>query len=555
LGVWLLFFFFLSASGAATLSQLYGYLLEQNEFLLTQQYFFFHLHENANHASDDYDKVNSRTEYFSPTVFFKLSPLKNSEINLGYAQMPPITYSRSTYDPDGELAVVQDYQLGYLRDFILQMRMRQGPFEPYIQVLERRQKSGWNSSLFPKPPDYFSYILSHYEDFSLGLRYLSGDFQENDSPESNLALLRRPLLNAGQLALDGQLRYRKAALRRNDYYYFTFFGSVFSVFYNFYQRLEPQYTPRIDLAYGLARNLEFDSGLEFSFPYKYHYKYQRVFLGTPLNILDGTYTLDQNFGMPLRLHYRPWQDIELLFSSDIAYCHQKLGYWSEAGGIKTFYDDKKLEYFNTQPALTLEYLYGAGKTIAPDEFSRLTKNLLSGGQFLLKFKYLRDITVLDKNDANGAQNRIDPYNVFINPLDLFVAGTEYAATFTGNKSDTATNVAAQNYNLFQLAFTYGFTERFNIGAVAGYRTASRFHHFVLAPTTSSFSLLGRAYVLKPYWFFSVPLDWRLTKNSLVSLAWYYVPHYRTSIDIDTIAKDFKSKTKYQSISFSFKILF
>jgi hypothetical protein len=444
---------------------------------------------------------------------------------------------------------MQNYELEYLRDFIFQMRLNQGSFQPYISILEKRQKADWDAVLLSPPANYYSTrILTHYEDFCLGLRYLSGQ-ESQESVESGLSLLRLPLLNAKQFVMDTRISYQKAALRRNSRFYFD----PWFLYDSFYQRLGSRYTPEINLGYGLTDNLELTSGLAFSFPYKYRYSYQRYFLGNLFNGVRGRYLFKRSFDIPLQLRYRLKQNLEILFSSDFSYSQQELNY-SDFNGVKTVYETKKLGYFNAQPSIALSYLADGGRAIKEDRFSRLTQAFLSSGQLLVEFRYLRDLTDLDKNAANGAQNKIIPYELFVNPLELFASGTEYAAAFTGNKSDTAANVAAQNYHLFQLAVRHGFFDRFNAGAGIGYRTSSHFHHFVLAPD-ASFGRLSRAYVLKPYWFFSVPCDWRFSENSLLSLVWYYVPQYRTEIGIEGVAKEFKSKTNYYSISLALKVLF
>jgi hypothetical protein len=541
---------FLSLAQAASLNQLYGYLLEKDDFLLMQGADYYQLLEDSHHASPLYDKFNSKIEIVFLDTSFKFSPLKDTEILFGVRQAYPVDYSRSTYRPDDTLGVMLNYELENFRDFSFQLRRRQGPFEPYLSVSEKRQKTNWNSSdlnLSPLP-NYFAYIRTHYEDLSLGLRYLS-DSKSKERQESNFSLLRRPLLTAKQLNLDARFRYRSARLRRNvDIYP----APGFIYLAEYYQRLESQYTPGVRLGYGLNDTLELTSGLEFSLPYKYRFFY-RVDAAT-VTMIKGIYTLREEVNMPLQLRYRPLRNFEILFSSDFSYSNQKLDYWRSAAGATTNFADKKLNYFNVKPSLALAYLFENDNAIVQDRFSYLTKRLLSQGQCLLQFKYLRDITSLDKNAANGPQNKIDPYGIFLYPIDLFMAGTENATFFTGNKSDTAANVALQNYNLFQLSFMYGLTERLNAGLNVGYRSSSRFHHFTLG-SSSSFDLKSRYYVIKPYWFFSVPCEWRLNENSLFSLVWYYVPEYRTDIEVEGVAKKFRSKTNHYSISFALKVLF
>ena len=59
--------------------------------------------------------------------------------------------------------------------------------------------------------------------------------------------------------------------------------------------------------------------------------------------------------------------------------------------------------------------------------------------------FQRDITSLDKADNNNAQNVIDPYNLFLYPLDSFASGSEAGSFFLGNKTTRVAEVQPQNY--------------------------------------------------------------------------------------------------------------
>jgi hypothetical protein len=211
-----------------------------------------------------------------------------------------------------------------------------------------------------------------------------------------------------------------------------------------------------------------------------------------------------------------------------------------------------LTYYNTQPTLTLTYLYDNNKKIEQDEFSKLTKDLLLKKQFLIEIQYEKDVTHLNKNSANGPLNLIDPYNTFLYPLDYFVISTEYSAFLTGNTSRFVTNINPQNYYRGQFAFTYGITDNFNAGFKIGYHSSSSLHHFTL------YDIASRFYKFKPYYFFDVNLDWRATKNSLLSFSSHFVPEYRTSLNIDGTTPqeyEYKAKNYYLAVSLQIKILF
>ncbi|UCC94867.1 MAG: hypothetical protein JSW40_08655, partial [Candidatus Omnitrophota bacterium] len=206
-------------------------------------------------------------------------------------------------------------------------------------------------------------------------------------------------------------------------------------------------------------------------------------------------------------------------------------------------------YYNTKPTLRLAYLYDNGARGEQDSFSRLTKELLLQNQWLVEFQYQKDITSLDKNSSNGPQNIIDPYNVFSYPLDYFVEGSEYAVAFAGSHSSFATNVVPQNYHLLQTVFTYGITDTLNIALTAGYRSENSLHHFTLN------DLRSRFYTFKPYYYFDVASDWRITENSLLSFQSHFVPRYETILEYQGDPESYQSRNRYFEIQLAFKVLF
>lgn len=534
----------------ATLAEIYGTMIQEGDLLFSEEVSFFGLNEESQHGLADYDEVYARAGFtrFDTSARFSLG--KDAEMVIGLTQACPAGYTREVYNPSGRFSVEQDYNIDNLWDYFLYLRARKGAFEPYIRVMEKTQKTDWHSSNYPGAPDYYAYIRSHYEDISAGLRYLWGA-QEGAAAVSALSILDRPLLDAGQVSLDALLQYRNGTVRRNSYYYFN---SLLSTDYNMYHRLDDQVTPAAHIGLGIGDTMEFASGLSFSFPYKYFYEYRRRSSAGRLT-LKSSYKTDRDFAVPLRLRYRPADTIELTLSADTAYCRQRLDYWRvETTGSVTRFDSKKLNYLNTKPSLSLLYLLERGKEIRQDALSGLTGAYLSAGQLLTKFSYVRDIAHLDKSDGNGPQNRIDPYNVFMYPLDYFVTGTEYANFFLGNYSGAAADTAVQNYNLFTLDLLYGVTDWLNVGAVAGYRSKSNFHTFAVGGS-SVYELRSRAYALDPYWFLGIPCHLRVGKNVSMTLSWFWVPQYPSSVAIDGLPKEFSAETEYQQGSLSVQILF
>jgi hypothetical protein len=536
---------------AADFNQFYTPFVKPGDVLFEESLYYFGLAEEGVHGSAAYEDFTSEPSYFSLNTLFRFSLLNKLECTFATRQAIPAQYSRYTYLPAGNLGVIQDYHIDYFSDYSLDLRYRMEPIEAYVSIQEKTQKDDWRSASYPDDPNFFSYIRAHFEDFKAGLRYLSGPAAKGQ--DTNMSLLDRPLLDQHQLAADLQLGYKKGALRRNTYFY----SGASTLPYNFYHRLDPQYIPASTVTYGIDKNLEIESGLSFISPAKYHFEFKRFFAGT--TSLTGAYKLDRNFEVPLSLRYRMGDDLEMHFSSDLRFCRQRLDYSSKSNaGVVTAYPDKELDYFNTRPSLELTYLYDNNKKIQEDNFSSVTQNLLAKGQFLLKMSYEKDITSLDKNDANGPQNIIDPYGAFLYPLDYFVGGTELASFFTGNTSNSACDTLAQKYYATQFNFKYGLTDRFNAGFRIGYRSSSRLHHYTLGNITTAptpYDLKTRYYTFKPYYYFGFVSEWRPGKNILLSLGWNFVPEYSTTMKIQGYSQEFKSKTKYNNIWLTVKILF
>ena len=547
-------FIFFPQLFAADLDGLYRPFLKKGEYLLCEEFEFFKLKEKSLHGSTTYESVSSSPDIYTLDTSLKLLLWNNLEGEFLFNQAIPSEYTRKTDKQSGGLGVVQDYHLNYLRDYGLNFRLRKEPFEAYLSVLEMTQGNDWRSAQYPASPNYFTYTRAHFEDFSLGMRFLSPGNQEKE--EKGLALLNRPLLDKRQFNLEAELGLKGGSVRRNSFYY----SAVVDYAYNYYHRLQHHYIPSLNFGYGIADNLELRSGFSFTSPYKYYFEFKRMRMSNgSTRALRASYRLERNFEIPLSLSLRPKDNLEFLFSAPSSFARQRLDYWiREASGAITGYGSKELDYFNTQPVLTLTYFYDARKEVKTDDFSSLSKRLLSRGQFLFSLTFKKDFTRLNKNNANGPQNIIEPYSIFLYPLDSFVGGSEYAAFFTGNTTSSATDVRPQNFYLYQFSLTYGLTDRLNAEVRAGYHSSSRLHHFTLGNYTvapSPYDLRSRFYIFKPYYYFDLLSECRLTKDSILSLGWHYVPEYTTIIGIQGLSEEFKDTNRYHQVSLTLKILF
>ena len=531
-------------SYAADLDEVYGPLVKKGSVLYAGKVNFFVLDEEGTHGSSTEDKFEAAPCLPSFGNLLKFSPLDSLELALGLDQDFPAKYKRFTYNNSGGLASIQKYEIDYFMDFILGLRIRRGPTEAYLDISEKRQKTNWGYGDYPAPANYFSYIRAHYEDFKLGLRFLSEE--KTPQEQSNLSKLSEALLSDNQMNLEAELGYKKGKLRRTtDYYH-----SAGLYIYNFYHVLKPHFIPKIAIRYGLNKDLEVGTGLFYTTPFKYEYEYKRYDPGGTSRLIFGAYKLKNNFYVPLSLRYRPRTNLEFMFSSDFNSITQKLDYREKnIADTVINYPPKKLIYYNTIPTLKVAFLCDDKKKIQEDEFSALTKDLLLKNQCLIEFLYKKDITHLRKGSSNGPQNIIDPYNVFLYPLDYFVAGSEYASFFTGNYSKTATNILPQNYYLCQVGFNYGVTDNLNAGFRFGYHSSSSLHHFTLS------DMVSRFYRFRPYYYFDTSCDWRVSKNSLFSFNSRFIPKYTTYLTEGEYPDEFHSKNNYVEVSFSLKILF
>ena len=468
------------------------------------------------------------------------------ELELAFKEIFPASYDLSTYKTSGDLDSLQEYNLDYFRDYNLNLRLRRQLVELYLNVLEKRQKSDWEGTSFPLLPVY-SDVRSDYEDINLGLRYLS--LTKQNQQKTNLSKLKRSLLQDGQINIETELGYKNGELKRASNW---FSGGAY--IYDFLHKLKPHYTLKLALRYGLNDDLELESGLSYTTPLRYKYEYELLFPAGQYRFIKGTYKLRDNFYFPLKLSYRPKDNFSISFSSNFSFINQRLDYWfKDIDDSLTVYPSKELSYYNTKPEIRLSYLYDAKKQIPQEEFSVLTKQLLLKNQCLFEFRFQKDITHLSKSPNNGPQNILDPYNVFLYPLEYFVAGSEYATFFCGNISTFAGNVFPQNYNLLELGFIYGLSDYFNLGLRSGYLSSSSLHHFTLG--SRSDELRSRFYKFRSHLYFDFLCDWQITKNSLLSLKSHFVPNYKTLLNYEKYTGEFESENRYFAISLAFQMLF
>ncbi|MDD5438974.1 MAG: hypothetical protein PHS37_02170 [Candidatus Omnitrophica bacterium] len=532
------------AARAASPDEIFTPLLKQKTFLYDSGFNYFLLKEDGKHGGATYDKFYSTPYFYSFDNSIRCPVLPSVDVTLGFNESPSATYHRTTYSPSGAINSEQKYTLDYQQDYRVNVKARQGPAEFYLDVLKRREESKWSWHVYPKDvPNYYAYIASHYEDLALGMKYLSPDYTAGDA--SSLSVITRPLMDSRQFYVESSWEYRSGELKRNNPYY------AYNIYYNFYHKLKPVNTPKALFRYGLTDKVEVEAGLAYTFPFEYEYDYIVYYMSGNTSLkTSGTYTLDNNFSVPVALRARPVRNLELGMSSDLSFAHQSLD-----SSTKNTNDSlrvnasRSLDFFGIRPAAQLTYLYDAGKDTPRDDFSSVTKRLLMKNQCLLELRYLRDIVALRKNSDNGPLNLIDPYNIFLYPVDYFTAGTEYSTFFVGDVSTYAADVKAQNYNIFGIRVSYGITDAVNVGFGCGYRSGSAFHHL------SMYDMQTRAYKIKGYCYIDPSADVRLTRNSMLSFTMHYVPQYVTFMQNTGYPKEFKSETTYLDLSANIRILF
>jgi hypothetical protein len=375
------------------------------------------------------------------------------------------------------------------------------------------------------------------------VRYLS---EGKSSPEkNNYFQLTDPLLADGQVNMEMGVGFKNGKVENSE----DIQRNNALTIREYSHQLRPHFIPEAFLRYGLSDRFQVESGFSYTTPFKYNYEYREFKIGFP-NSITGTYEIENNFRVPLKLIYRPADHVSVMFSSDFNYIKQRLDSWEkETDNSITTYNTRKLRAYNTKPTLKLDYFHQAGKEVSQNRFSSLTKQMLRHKQFLLSFQYQKDITSLNKSDNNGTQNVIDPYSIFLYPLDLFVSGSEAGTFFLGNKTTRAAEVQPQNFYLLETSVMYGLRDFLNVGLEVGYRSGSSLHHYTVQ------DLSDRFYQFEPFYYFNFLADWQVKENSLLSLKVHYVPQYKTFLDTTVESNQFEAETHYFAISLAWKVLF
>ena len=516
-------------------------MLPEDAFLYSCELEYFGLREEGTHGNVSYGKFNSNPYFYSiknSLRFFIFS----TDIEAGFTESYPSKYKRLTYDSAGNLSDIQRYSIDYYRDFWIKTKKRKDKIEFYLDLSSKHQKTNWMWENMSDDLGYFSYINAHYEEFKGGIRHLTESYSQDNI--ANLSKLIGPLLADDQFSFDFGLKYRQGKLTRHTVY------DYMDTNFDFYHNLRPHYTPKIICRYGLRDDLELESGIVYTTPLRYEYLYRQFNLDGTSLFVDGSYKINNSFLLPLQFKYQIKSKFRLTLSSPFNFKNQKLNYQQKnTDDTISNFERRELNYYNIKPSLELVYFDDKNKLIEKNDFSSLVKTLLLKDQYLLKFKYQKDITHLSKNSGNGTQNIIDPYNVFMYPLDFFVNGSEFATFLAGNTSTYVTNVAPQNYYQLSSIFTYGLTDTINVGLGGGYHSASSLHTFTLH------DMRNRFYRFSSYYFFDFFFDYELNDSSLLSVNGHFVPEYVTHMIREDDAQEYESKTRYFGISCGLKILF
>jgi len=529
---------------SANFDDLYKPLLKKNSVYYSGEIGYYGLDEKGRLGDAAFEEFDASPSILSFDNNLKFSFTPSCELGLGYGENLPSEYDRKTYGPSNNLNSFQDLRLDYFREYDAFIRARRDSFEIYFDISGTRQKTKWNHSSYPGPIDMFSHIRTHYENLKGGIRYLS-DCQKVAS-QSNLSLVKRPLLDSGQLNIDFALDFRQGELKRETSYHLL----IWQYYFEYEHKLEPHLINQVALRYGLRDDLEFGSGLRYTTPFEYEFDFKQFITGISSLFVNGSYKLKDNFYVPIEILYRCCDNLEIEASSNVQIINQRLIFWQKnTDNSVSVYPSKRINYYNVQPKIKFTYLYDADKVIKKDEFLSLAKKMLLKNQWLLEFQYLMDITRLNKSPENGYQNIIDPYNVFLYPLDLFMENTEYSAFSLGNVSTRAVNVAPQNYSMAHISMIYGLTDNFNIGLKTGMRTGSTLDHFTLG------DLRNRHYNFRPYCFIDTSCDWRITKNSMISFNTHVVPQYVTLFNRERDPEEYKCRSTYFDLVLALKFLF
>jgi len=528
---------------AASLDDAHTPLLSKGRYLYQAKVSQYGMSEIGEHGNAGFGRFESDPGFVSLSNSLRFSPLVGLEVEVGYGQHFPHEYRRLTYDgPTTALDTAQDFSLDYFQDYIFKARLRKGNYETFIRFQEKRQKAKVDAVLFLGNTTARDNIYSHYEDLQFGVKYLSPE--KESKQKAGYFDFSSPILSDHQVNIEMNVGFKNGKAKNSS----DVITGATTRLLEYTHQLRPHFIPEVLIRYGITDRLQVESGFSYTSPFKYNYEFQQ-FNPTTENFITGSYKIENNLKAPLKFTYRPTDNLSFRLTSDFNYIKQRLDSWEKkTDDSVTTYAVRKVRSYNTQLTLEISYFYQAEKQLAESEFSSLTKQLLRRKQYLASFHYLHDITILKKSDGNGTQNVIDPYNLFLYPLDQFVAGTEYGTFLNGNRITRAAAVAPQNYYNLQTSLMFGLSDTFNVGMDVGYRSGNSLHHFTLHKFAELF------YRFEPYYYFNWMADWQVKKNSLLSFKLHYVPKYKTFLETSIDAGQFEDETQYYEVSLAFKIL-
>lgn len=525
---------------ASDFNQLYSPLISPGQWLYTSKFNYFTMWEKGHHGSASFDAFYSNPNYYSITNAIRFSPALNWDVQFSYEHTLPANYIRITENSSNVVTSNQRYFLENGGNYTFNLRYRGKQSEYYLDFLEKRYKTSWNfASNQITTPIFFNYFHSHYEDLKVGARMLSKISAGKES------LFDRPLVDDNQLNTEWEVGYKNGRLDRTGTFYI---GNDQNRAY--YQTTRPHYLPKVNVRYGLSSDFEIESGFTYATPYKHTFTFNQYRNLGATYFLNGTFNLDENVEVPVKLRYRPSENMEFLAGFDYHYLNQSFESWEKTeANVFTQFPTKKLSYYNWVPELELNYIATPENRKEMKEIESITKELLEKKQWALSFKILQDITILGKNDANGPLNVADPYNIYLYPVENFVAGSQYSAFFTGNVASNTSNVSAQNYLELAVEARRGMTENWEVGFKSGYRGPSLVHQYAIGDKSD------RYLSFKSFYYMNLSTDLIVKKDNMFSFQVQMVPDYDTVLKSSAAPKLFKEDTKYLEASLTFKKLF
>ena len=118
---------------AAQLDELYLPLLSKGQIYSKTQFNYFKLEEDGAHGSASFGAFESEPYYPSLKETIKFAPLERWEVELGYGQDFNANYKRLTFNPAGDIAFVNKYDIDFVHHFNFNVRKRFDGSEIYLK--------------------------------------------------------------------------------------------------------------------------------------------------------------------------------------------------------------------------------------------------------------------------------------------------------------------------------------------------------------------------------------------------------------------------------------